>query len=64
MEVFPNGIHAGGVDPIYMPATCQPQGFHLLVMLVAGGKIRDTQCGFKVGQSTHRGGNIWVLLVP
>ena len=23
-------------------------GFHLLVTLVAGGTIRDTQCGFKV----------------
>ena len=23
-------------------------GFHLLVMLVAGGRVRDTQCGFKV----------------
>ena len=22
-------------------------GFHLLVMLVAGGRVRDTQCGFK-----------------
>ena len=25
------------------------RGFHLLVLLVAGGAIRDTQCGFKVG---------------
>lgn len=24
-------------------------GFHVLVMLVVGGAIRDTQCGFKVG---------------
>ena len=23
-------------------------GFHVLVMLVVGGAIRDTQCGFKV----------------
>ncbi len=30
-------------------------GFHLLVTLVAGGRIRDTQCGFKVGGGTrHR----------
>lgn len=26
------------------------RGFHLLVMIVAGGKIRDTQCGFKVSR--------------
>ncbi len=25
------------------------QGFHFLVTFVAGGRIRDTQCGFKVG---------------
>lgn len=25
------------------------RGFHLLVMFVAGGAVRDTQCGFKVG---------------
>lgn len=24
------------------------RGFHLLVLLVAGGAVRDTQCGFKV----------------
>ena len=24
------------------------RGFHLLVMFVAGGAVRDTQCGFKV----------------
>lgn len=24
-------------------------GFHLIVVLVAGGAVRDTQCGFKVG---------------
>ena len=26
-------------------------GFHFLVTLVAGGRIRDTQCGFKVGRN-------------
>ena len=25
------------------------RGFHLLVMLVIGNNIKDTQCGFKVG---------------
>ena len=24
------------------------RGFHLLVLFVAGGSVRDTQCGFKV----------------
>lgn len=27
-------------------------GFHLLVMMVVGHQIRDTQCGFKVGSAT------------
>lgn len=25
------------------------RGFHLLVMMVIGDRIKDTQCGFKVG---------------
>jgi hypothetical protein len=29
------------------------QGFHLLVLLVAGSRIRDTQCGFKVSIAAH-----------
>jgi hypothetical protein len=28
------------------------RGFHLLVLFVAGGRIRDTQCGFKVTPSS------------
>ena len=31
------------------------KGFHFLVLLVAGGAVRDTQCGFKVSQG-HAGG--------
>lgn len=29
------------------------RGFHLLVMFVAGGAVRDTQCGFKVCLLLH-----------
>ena len=34
------------------------RGFHLLVVMVAGSRVRDTQCGFKVRsiavlQQTH-----------
>ena len=25
------------------------RGFHMLVLFVAGGAVKDTQCGFKVG---------------
>lgn len=28
-------------------------GFHLLVVFVAGGRVRDTQCGFKVRPRSH-----------
>ena len=27
------------------------RGFHLLVLMVAGGAVRDTQCGFKVSSA-------------
>ena len=26
------------------------RGFHLLVMMVIGDRVKDTQCGFKVGR--------------
>lgn len=31
------------------------RGFHALVYFVAGGRIRDTQCGFKVGAAEPAG---------
>ena len=35
------------------------KGFHFLVMLVAGGAVRDTQCGFKVSEGHARGASSW-----
>ena len=35
------------------------KGFHFLVMLVAGGAVRDTQCGFKVSEGRARGASSW-----
>lgn len=32
----------------HSPPHLPPQGFHFLVTFVAGGRIRDTQCGFKL----------------
>jgi hypothetical protein len=43
-------------------------GFHLLVVAVAGGGVKDTQCGFKVsggrggGAGERRGGRVCRLL--
>jgi hypothetical protein len=31
-------------------------GFHLLVTMVVGGTIRDTQCGFKASQQQQQQG--------
>ena len=36
------------------------KGFHFLVLLVAGGAVRDTQCGFKVSKGHARGAWSWV----
>ncbi len=37
------------------------RGFHVLVYFVAGGRIRDTQCGFKVGWAGFsRLGACWI----
>ncbi len=35
------------------------KGFHFLVLLVAGGAVRDTQCGFKVSQGQAGGACSW-----
>ena len=30
------------------------RAFHLLVMMVIGDRVRDTQCGFKVRHTAHQ----------
>lgn len=37
------------------------RGFHLLVLLVAGGAVRDTQCGFKVCPASECPGGILLM---
>ncbi len=40
------------------------RGFHLLVTLVIGGAVKDTQCGFKVTHAAEIGGQACTYCAP
>ena len=39
------------------------RGFHLLVMMVIGDSVKDTQCGFKVSAPSSHMCGVWGLWV-